>query len=69
MASGNVPDMSTALPAQVVEIMDADALIPIDDLIDEIGRSRFAEGSFKKEGKKMENVILYLYILILMLCG
>ena len=51
LASGNVPDMSTALPAQVVEIMDADALIPIDDLIDEIGRSRFAEAALK-EGQK-----------------
>ena len=51
LASGNVPDMSTALPAQVVEIMDADALIPIDDLIDEIGRSRFSESALK-EGQK-----------------
>ncbi len=42
LASGNVPDMSTALPGQVVEMIDADALIPINDLIDELGSDRFA---------------------------
>lgn len=41
LASGNVPDMSTALPAHVVEMIDADAVIPLDDLIDKIGRDRF----------------------------
>lgn len=51
LASGNVPDISTALPAQVVEIMDADALIPIDDLIDEIGRDRFSKAALN-EGQK-----------------
>lgn len=51
ISSGNVPDMSTALPAQVVEIMDADALIPIDDLIDELGRDRFSAQALN-EGKK-----------------
>lgn len=51
LASGNVPDISTALPAQVVEIMDADALIPIDDLIDEIGRDRFSKAALS-EGQK-----------------
>ena len=39
LASGNVPDMSTALPGHVVEMMDADALEPVDDLIDDIGRN------------------------------
>lgn len=43
LASGNVPDMSTAQPGQVVEMMDADAIISLDDLIDEIGRDRFSE--------------------------
>lgn len=51
LASGNVPDISTALPAQVVEIMDADALIPIDDLIDEMGRDRFSKAALS-EGQK-----------------
>lgn len=43
LASGNVPDMSTALPGHVVEMMDAGAIIPLDDLIDEIGRDKFSE--------------------------
>ncbi len=43
LASGNVPDMSTALPNHVVEMIDADAVIPLDDLIDEVGRDRFYE--------------------------
>lgn len=51
LASGNVPDMSTALPGHVVEMMDADAIISVDDLIDDIGRDRFAEASLS-EGTK-----------------
>ena len=43
LASGNVPDMSTALPNHVVEMIDADAIVPLDDLIDEVGRDRFYE--------------------------
>lgn len=43
LASGNVPDMSTAQPGQVSEMINADAIIPLDDLIDTIGRDRFYE--------------------------
>lgn len=43
LASGNVPDMSTALPNHVVEMIDADAIIPMDTLIDNMGRDRFYE--------------------------
>lgn len=43
LASGNVPDMSTALPNHVVEMIDAEAIIPLDDLIDKLGRERFYE--------------------------
>ena len=43
LASGNVPDMSTALPNHVVEMIDADAILPMDNLIDKIGRDRFYE--------------------------
>lgn len=43
LASGNVPDMSTALPNHVVEMIDADAIIPMDNLIDTMGRDRFYE--------------------------
>ena len=51
LASGNVPDMSTALPGHVVEMMDAGALIPVNDLVDGIGRERFFEAALS-EGKK-----------------
>ena len=43
LASGNVPDMSTALPNHVTEMIAADAIIPLDDMIDAIGRDRFFE--------------------------
>lgn len=43
LASGNVPDMSTALPNHVVEMIDAEAIIPMDNLIDSMGRDRFYE--------------------------
>lgn len=43
LASGNVPDISTALPNHVVEMIDVDAIVPLDDLIDDIGRDRFYE--------------------------
>lgn len=51
LAAGNVPDMSTALPGHVVEMMDAEALVPVDDLIDEIGRDKFSETALE-EGEK-----------------
>ena len=51
LASGNVPDMSTALPGHVVEMMDAEALVPLDDLIDDIGRDKFSETALS-EGEK-----------------
>lgn len=51
LASGNVPDMSTALPGHVVEMMDAEALVPLDDLIDDIGRDKFSKTALS-EGEK-----------------
>ena len=51
LASGNVPDMSTALPGHVVEMMDSEALAPVDDLIDDIGRDKFSEAALS-EGEK-----------------
>lgn len=45
LASNNVPDMSTALPNHVVEMIDSGAIVPLDDLIDSIGRERFSEMS------------------------
>ncbi len=51
LASGNVPDMSTAQPGHVVEMMDADAIISLDDLIDDIGRDRFAAATLSEGAK------------------
>ncbi len=54
LASGNVPDMSTALPNHVVEMLDVDAIIPLDSFIDKMGRDRFYEAPLKemtKDGK------------------
>ncbi len=48
LASGNVPDMSTAQNPQVVEMIDADAIIPLDGLIDRIGRERFFEAPLRE---------------------
>ena len=43
LASGNVPDMSTAQIGQAVEMMNAGAIRPMDGLIDRMGRDRFYE--------------------------
>ena len=51
LASGNVPDMSTALPGHVVEMMDADALTPVDGVIDAIGRDKFAKATLSEGAK------------------
>lgn len=45
LASGQVPDLSTAQPNQVVQMLNVDALAPVDDVIDAIGRERFAEAA------------------------
>jgi len=51
LASGQVPDVSTALPNQVVEMINVDALAPVDDVIDDIGRDRFSAAALG-EGQK-----------------
>ena len=61
LASGNVPDMSTALPGHVVEMMDAEALAPLDDLIDDIGRDKFAETALDEGEKDGECYSIPLY--------
>lgn len=41
--NGDLPDMSTAQgTGEVVEMMNADVLTPIDDMVDDIGRDRFS---------------------------
>lgn len=61
LSSGNVPDMSTALPAQVAEMINVDALLPINDLIDNIGRDKFAEAAIKEGTLDGNNYSLPLY--------
>lgn len=51
LTSGQVPDISTALPNHVVEMIDVEALAPVDDVIDAIGRDRFNKAALN-EGQK-----------------
>lgn len=41
LANGNVPDFSTALPNHVMEMINSDAIVPLNDAIDKIGKERF----------------------------
>ncbi|HEY9575606.1 MAG TPA: extracellular solute-binding protein [Lachnospiraceae bacterium] len=61
LASGNVPDMSTALPGHVVEMMDAEAVVALDDVIDDIGRDRFAKTALTEGEKDGECYSIPLY--------
>lgn len=51
LVAGQVPDISTALPNQVVEMISVDALVPVDDVIDAIGRDRFHDAALN-EGRR-----------------
>lgn len=61
LASGNVPDMSTALVGQVAEMINADALLPLNDLIDDIGRDKFAESALEECSVDGNNYAIPLY--------
>ena len=43
LANGNVPDISTALPNQVMEMVNSDALIPLNDTVKKIGEDKFTK--------------------------
>ncbi|OBX06261.1 sugar ABC transporter substrate-binding protein [Gallibacterium salpingitidis] len=60
-ASGNVPDMSTALPNQVVEMINVGALLPVNDLIDKIGRDKFSKAAISEGTVDGNNYSLPLY--------
>lgn len=60
-ASGNVPDMSTALPNQVVEMINVGALLPVNDLIDKIGRDKFSKAAISEGTVNGNNYSLPLY--------
>lgn len=61
LQSGQVPDVSTALPNHVVELIDVDALIPLNDVVDKIGRDRFSEASLKEGTVEGNNYSIPLY--------
>lgn len=61
LASGNVPDMSTALVGQVTEMINVDALTPVNDLIDEIGRDRFNQSALEEGTVNGNNFSIPLY--------
>ncbi|MDG6319491.1 extracellular solute-binding protein [Glaesserella parasuis] len=61
LSSGNVPDMSTALLNHVIEMINFGALQPIGDLIDSIGRDKFAEGAIYEGTVKGQNYSIPLY--------
>lgn len=61
LASGNVPDMSTALVGQVAEMIDSDAIIPLNDLIDDIGRDKFQENALNELTVDGNNYAVPLY--------
>ncbi|MHA0855612.1 ABC transporter substrate-binding protein [Paenibacillus sp. CMAA1364] len=61
LQSGQVPDVSTALPNHVVEMLDAEAIIPINDVIDNIGRDRFYESPLKEGTVDGNNYSIPLY--------
>ncbi len=60
LANGNVPDISTALPNQVMEMVNSDALVPLNDTIDRIGEDRFNKTALDEAKIKMIT-ILYLF--------
>lgn len=56
LATGQLPDVSTALPNQVVQMINVDALAPMTDLINSIGRKRF---DAKPLGEGVRNNVNY----------
>ncbi|MGT2911699.1 ABC transporter substrate-binding protein [Streptococcus cameli] len=48
IANGNVPDVSTALPNQVMEMINSDAVVPLNDTIDSIGKDKFNEAALNE---------------------
>lgn len=61
VASGNVPDMSTALPGHVAEMVDADAIIPLNGLVESIGRDKFSEAAINEATIDGNNYAVPLY--------
>ncbi|XCB29305.1 extracellular solute-binding protein [Arcanobacterium hippocoleae] len=49
--AGQVPDIATAQPNQVIDMLNAEAIVPLDDVIDRVGKNRFNAPTLK-EGEK-----------------
>ncbi|MGT2846856.1 ABC transporter substrate-binding protein [Streptococcus massiliensis] len=69
LSSGNVPDLSTALPNQVMEMINSDALVPLNDSIEKIGKDRFSEKALgeAKIGDNYYSVPLYAHAQVMWL--
>lgn len=61
LSTGNVPDISSALPNQVTEMIDADAITPLDDVIKDIGKDRFYEAALAEGTKDGKHYSVPLY--------
>ena len=61
LSSGNVPDMSTALVGHVTEMINSDALVPFNHLIDDIGRDKFSENAINEGTVDGNNYSIPLY--------
>ncbi|WP_235934532.1 ABC transporter substrate-binding protein [Paramicrobacterium chengjingii] len=61
LSTGAVPDASTALPNQVVQMINVDALAPVDDVIDDIGRDRFYESALSEGAAGGKNYSVPIY--------
>src|SRR5699024_4693054 len=59
--SNQLPDVSTALPNHVVEMLDVDALVPLNDVVDNIGRDRFYEASLEEGTIGEDNYSIPIY--------
>ena len=69
LASGNVPDMSTARSGEVIEMINAGAILPLDDLIDRLVVLDSMSHQFKNLLILMEKLMQFLFIPMHMLCG
>lgn len=67
LASGSVPDLSTALPNHVAEMVDAEAIVPLNSLVDSIGRNRFSQAALTEGtvGGKNYSIPLYSHAQVL----
>lgn len=61
LSSGNIPDMSTALPNHVIEMIDSGALVPLNNVINNIGRDRFSEAALSEGTLNNNNYSIPLY--------